>query len=358
MTSSLAAPRLAPLDTLRGFAALSVVIWHYGTGFGAMPMQDLLAPFYRSGGYAVIFFFLLSGYVLSHAYLAPQRRPAFARNLFARFARMAPLHYATLILVGGIQLWFVAREGKPFVYEFNDGWNFGLNLLFLQQSGLQTGFSFNGPSWSISVEVLVNVLFFALIAGPRRLLPIFLAISMAATALLLYAGGDLLYSGTSPLLDRLLLGGFSAFFWGAALYHVAPPGGQASRAFDAAFAATLAATLAMLVIRPQALWARFDLVTAFIAFPALVISALRGTFTSRLLAAPAPRWLGYVSFSLYLIHFPVQCLFHAVQPQAGLSYQSPLVLAAFMTSSLAAAYVVARGFEWPVYRLLTGRQLK
>jgi len=71
-----------------------------------------------------------------------------------------------------------------------------------------------------------------------------------------------------------------------------------------------------------------------------------------------PRWLGYVSFSLYLIHFPVQCLFHAVQPQAGLSYQSPLVFAAFMISSLAAASLVARGFEWPVYRLLTGRQLK
>ena len=160
-------------------------------------MQDLLAPFYRSGGYAVIFFFLLSGYVLSHAYLAPQRRSAFARNLFARFARMAPLHYATMILVGAIQVWFVAREGMPFVYQFNDGWNFVLNVLFLQQSGLQTGYSFNGPSWSISVE-----------------------------------------------------------------------------------------------------------------------------------------------------------------PQAGLSYQSPLVFAAFMTSSLAAASLGARGFEWPVYGLLTGRQLK
>ena len=56
------------------------MIWHYGTGFGAMPLQDLLAPFYRSGGYAVVFFFLLSGYVLSHVYLAPQRRPALART--------------------------------------------------------------------------------------------------------------------------------------------------------------------------------------------------------------------------------------------------------------------------------------
>jgi peptidoglycan/LPS O-acetylase OafA/YrhL len=357
MTSSFS-PRLGPLDALRGFAALSVVFWHYGTGFGAMPLQNLLAPFYRSGGYAVIFFFLLSGYVLSHAYLAPQRRSALARNLFARFARMAPLHYATLILVGGIQIWFVAREGKPFVYESNDGWNFLLNLVFLQQSGLQTGFSFNGPSWSISVEVLVNILFFALIAGPRRLTAIFVAVSLVATALLLQAGGDLLYSGSNPLLDRLLLGGFAAFFWGAALYQVAPPARESSTAFDAAFAAALVATLAMLVLRPQALWARLDLVTAFVAFPALIISALRGTFTSRLLAAPAPRWLGYVSFSLYLIHFPVQCLFHAVQPQAGLPYQSPLVLAAFVISSLAAASLVARGFEWPVYRVLTGRQLK
>ena len=34
-----------------------------------------------------------------------------------------------------------------------------------------------------------------------------------------------------------------------------------------------------------------------------------------------------------------------------------LVLAAFVIASLAAASLVARGFEWPVYRLLTGRQL-
>ena len=351
------AARLAPLDALRGFAALAVLVWHYGTGFGAMPMPALLAPFYRSGGYAVLFFFLLSGYVLSHAYTTPQRRSGFARNLFARFARMAPLHYATLILVAGAQAWFVAREGQPFVYQFNDGWNFLLNLSFLQQSGLQTGLSFNGPSWSIGVEMLVNIVFFALLASRLRLMPLFIAASLAASTLLLLAGGDLLYSDRQPLLDRLMLGGFAGFFWGAALYRIAPPGQPESTAFDAMFAVSLAATLAMLVLRPEMPWAQLDVVIAFVAFPALLICALRGSLTARLLSAPALRWLGYVSFSLYLIHFPVQCAFHAVQPSTGPMYQHPGVFVVFVACSLAAAYLVARAFEWPVYRRLTGRRL-
>jgi peptidoglycan/LPS O-acetylase OafA/YrhL len=349
--------RLAPLDALRGFAALAVLVWHYGTGFGATPMEPLLAPFYRSGGYAVLFFFLLSGYVLSHAYMAPLRRHEFARNLFARFARMAPLHYATLVLVAGAQAWFVAREGTPFVYQFNDSWNFLLNLAFLQQSGLQTGLSFNGPSWSIGVEVLVNIVFFALIASRLHVTQVFFAVCIAATAFLLLAGGDLLYSDKEPLLDRLMLGGFAGFFWGAALYRIAPPGQHKSEAFDAAFAGAVAATPTMLALRPDMPWAHLDIVIAFVAFPALLICALRGPLASRLLSAPALRWLGYVSFSLYLIHFPVQCAFHAIQPLAGLPYQDPLVFIAFVLCSLGAAYLVARAFEWPVYRRLTGRRL-
>jgi peptidoglycan/LPS O-acetylase OafA/YrhL len=349
--------RLAPLDALRGFAALAVLVWHYGTGFGAMPMQPLLAPFYRSGGYAVLFFFLLSGYVLSHAYMTPLRRHDVAHNLFARFARMAPLHYATLVLVAGAQAWFVSREGRPFVYLSNDCWNFLLNLTFLQQSGLQTGLSFNGPSWSIGVEILVNVVFFALISSRLHLTRAFVVVCAAATALLLLPGGDLLYSDKEPILDRLMLCGFAGFFWGAALYRIAPPAPGTSMAFDAVFAGALAVTLAMLTLRPHLPSARLDIVIAFVAFPALLICALRGPLTSRLLSRPALRWLGYVSFSLYLVHFPVQCAFHAIQPLAGLAYADPLVFMAFLLCSLGAAYLVARSFEWPVYRRLTGRRL-
>jgi hypothetical protein len=50
--------RLASLDTLRGIAALSVLFWHYRTGFdGNMPLYPVFAPFYQSGGVAVPFFF-------------------------------------------------------------------------------------------------------------------------------------------------------------------------------------------------------------------------------------------------------------------------------------------------------------
>jgi peptidoglycan/LPS O-acetylase OafA/YrhL len=349
--------RLAPLDTLRGIAALAVLAWHYRTGFKAMPLADLLAPFYRSGGYAVPFFFFLSGYILSHVYLRESRRPRTLNNLYNRFARMGPLHYVTLVIVAVCQSYFIAREGAPFVYQFNDTWHFILNILFLQQSGLQSSYSFNGPSWSVGSEMIVNVLFLVAIARVRRVTGLFLAIALLALALLLWSGGDLLYSNELPVMDRLLLNAFASFFWGATLYQLAPPGRPAQRVQDIVFVAAAVASIVIMVVRPDHLQLHLDVVLSFVVFPALLLSAQRGPTAARLLSSPVARWFGYISFSLYLSHFLVQCGFHWYQTHFGLDYANPAVFATFVATALAVGYLVARGFEWPVYHLMTGRRL-
>jgi peptidoglycan/LPS O-acetylase OafA/YrhL len=48
------------------------------------------------------------------------------------------------------------------VYPFNDAWHALLNVFLAPAWGLEQGWSFNGPAWSISVEVLLYAGFFLL----------------------------------------------------------------------------------------------------------------------------------------------------------------------------------------------------
>jgi peptidoglycan/LPS O-acetylase OafA/YrhL len=347
--------RLASLDTLRGIAALSVLFWHYRTGFdGNMPLYPVFAPFYQSGGVAVPFFFLLSGYILAHVYMTPQRKSELGPNLFARFARMGPLHYATLVIVAVVQLVFLNWLGDVFVYQHNDARHFLLNLSFLQLSGLQTGYSFNGPAWSIGAEMIVSVVFLTLIAKFAR--PVLWVTGIAIASLMVLLA-DILYSTTYPILDRLLLGAFVSFFQGVLIYLALPPTKPKSHHYDFCFAIVLIAALATMTMGPT-ITSGLDLLIAFVFFPLMIVCAVRGPLTAQVLGHSRLRVLGYISFSLYITHFLVQCAFHAISAISPIDYGEVTTLAAFVIASVLVGWLTAKYFEWPIYAHLTGRNLK
>lgn len=164
--------RLYSLDVTRGLAALTVVIFHWGhvfTGAGAMvdpadrPFHRWLAPVYRHGELAVDFFFVLSGFVFYWLYADQIARRKIGAGVFTllRFARLYPLHLATLILVACLQWAYYRGHGGYFVYPHNDAAHFVMNLAFASSWGFQAGHSFNGPVWSVSIEILLYAIFFA-----------------------------------------------------------------------------------------------------------------------------------------------------------------------------------------------------
>src|SRR5262249_9442676 len=109
----------------------------------------------------------------------------------------------------GLFLW---RTGHySYAYGNNDIWHFTLNLLLLQYSGLQSGFSFNGPSWSICTEALVNLAFLYAVTIQatnqfRRLFAIFLVVSVFV-----------LCQAHLPLIDPSFLWASLAFLVGSLL---------------------------------------------------------------------------------------------------------------------------------------------
>jgi len=161
--------RYFALDGLRGLAALSVLFWHYQHFFfppgqhapvanfsEREPLRQLFAFLYDYGNYAVPLFWVISGFVFSTVYGG---REGTSREFWVnRMARLYPLHLLTLLLVASLQALCLASFGSWAIYEHNDPLHFALQLAFASNWFLPES-SFNGPIWSVSVEVLAYALF-------------------------------------------------------------------------------------------------------------------------------------------------------------------------------------------------------
>jgi peptidoglycan/LPS O-acetylase OafA/YrhL len=164
------------LDVLRGFAALSVVFWHWQHFFmpyadeqsyeaEQFPLYKVFSVFYTKGWMAVDLFFGLSGFIFYWLYSnrIRSRWVSAPRFAFLRFSRLYPLHLATLLIVLAFQFAYKHFSDDYFIYQIDDIKRFVANLLMLPSWKMIDGnlrYMFNGPSWSVSVEVVLYGLFF------------------------------------------------------------------------------------------------------------------------------------------------------------------------------------------------------
>ncbi|PWJ40935.1 acyltransferase family protein [Sediminitomix flava] len=135
--------RIDSLTFLRFLAAFIVVIFHLGKGTWFTSTFGRIAT---SGPQMVSFFFVLSGFVMV---LSQFRKPNFSikEYYFNRFIRIYPLYLFGIIII------------YPFKSIASDGYALLLNLFTLQSWFPPYPLSFNGPSWSISVEAFFYMLF-------------------------------------------------------------------------------------------------------------------------------------------------------------------------------------------------------
>lgn len=182
--NSSAQQRFDVLDSLRGLCALLVVFFH-------LPVSSHLHPLalFRHGYLFVDFFFVLSGFVIAHAYggrLGSAKD--FVPFVIKRLGRVWPLHAVMLAAFIGIELcrlWFHFDAATPFTRDRSVEAIF-TNLLLIQSFNIHDYLTWNGPAWSISVEMGAYVVFAALmILAPRRFGIISLAIIAAGALIVL-----------------------------------------------------------------------------------------------------------------------------------------------------------------------------
>lgn len=349
--------RVLPLDSLRGLAALGVTLfWHYSHFGPYRPFDGPAADWlYRYGLMLVDLFFVLSGFVLSHAYLEKlaNRRVSPWQFFVLRFSRLYPLHLVTLLLVAAVQAYRRSIGLEDFVYGASDLFHFVLNLAFLQQGIVRTVYSFNGPAWSLTVEEVSYLLFFVSVfffAGKRRIA--FAALVMAGVVINITAVD-------MHVLNLDVSRGLTGFFGGCLGYqlHRAAVLRQQSRALALIAGLVLMALVGFFMTVGYPRTAAVLLVHSLGIFPALILLVLNAPFLSWVFSLRPLAYLGEISYSVYMLHFPVQLLMTTSDEIYGLKLARSSIEFFFAYAAITIVFsaVSFHFFERPVQALIRGR---
>ncbi|WP_416427180.1 acyltransferase [Pseudomonas sp. App30] len=292
------ANRFQALDSFRGLFALAVVTYHIG-----LPGSFTELAFFRNADLFVEFFFVLSGFVLAHAY-GSKERVDFSRFFITRSLRLFPLHWVMLLVfialeVGKAIAWRkgLAFNSKPFSGATALSEILPNALLVQSWTGFTEALSFNYPAWSISVEYYMYMVFLAalLLRGSARLWGWAAIAALAALALYLELGG----------LTPKALRGLLCFFGGALAYMAYR---RLSTRIRAGFACFTGLELLSVALVVALLISSLDnkMPLARVLFCAVVVVyAFDGGAVSRLLQGRVFHLIGKVSYSIYMTHAAV-----------------------------------------------------
>jgi peptidoglycan/LPS O-acetylase OafA/YrhL len=362
------------LNGLRFLAALAVVFYHYARkmeGFDRFPR--VIRSVIECGPAAVGFFFILSGFVLAHRYLQDgteeQATPAFYR---ARFARLYPAYMVAFVLFlpGAIDKYLVHQPagsgaGLPvFVLSAT------LYVLMLQ-AWTPLAQAWNGPSWSLSVEAFMYLVFPFIgwrlkeLSNRKTLLLLCGAWLVPAAVASAYAGGLVsrytwqTYLTNNPLLWTPL------FVMGICATRFLPAWNRVSQVKAGVIStAALVALVGLAMVCPPR-WTEIFATggVAPLLFCVVVFFSRTSGALAKIIGAEIFNTLGKASYVLYIIQAP---MWHYWQLFAGLLTRSrspPVLFPAwefwlFVPVLVLVSLTVERFVETPIRHWLSGIRRK
>ena len=307
-----------PLDSLRGIAALSVVIHHFviSQSFSALfPDKAWIdTPFFHNAWMFVDLFFVLSGIVISLSYVQSEfGKFPFGEFVIRRLARIYPLHIATLfafLLFRLIKLGLIASGGAHFVpaeAPVNNAYSFVINLLLLHALGFVPYLSWNGPSWSISAEFYTYLVFGVVVVVAQRFADLRALRAMSAALVVASLAAILFVLNKRSMdfhYDFGIVRCIFSFFIGVLTAAVAtslPPQQRRGAAWNTVQIGSAVAVV--VVVGEVGVVPALGFVAPF-AFAVLLgsLMAYPGGALPRLLSRAPLIWLGKRSYSIYMVH--------------------------------------------------------
>ena len=354
------------LDALRGIAAIMVVCMHTFEIFCAGDYHKLII---NHGYLAVDFFFMLSGYVMAHAYDDRWGSMTIKDFFKRRLIRLHPLiilgmTFGAIFFYYQQSAFFPKIAGTP-VTSLILVMLIGFTLIPIPPTmdirGWNEMHPLNGPAWSLFFEYLANILHAFVL---RKLPNLFLGL------LVVLAGANLYYVAiTSPSGD--LIGGWSLepqqlaigftrllfpYMAGMLLRRMVKIQTEKNTFFVASI------LLILVLASPRVgdhsnVWLNglYEALILSLVFPIIIYLGAIGKITNPLIQKCCVA-LGDISYPLYITHFPFILMFYAwvsnnkVPLDLGVKVGIPLIIA-----TIGIAYLALKLYDLPIRKWLTKR---
>lgn len=301
-------PHFGALESLRGIAALCVVFYHIDWINSLTGMN-----FFRNSYLMVDFFFVLSGFVIYHSYGSRiVSMESAGRFVFLRLGRLYPLHLATLLVFLGIEISkYIADVRYGLVantpaFSVNNGNSFFENLLMVHAWNLQDRPTWNGPSWSISAEFFAYLSFLPvmlLFRGRRIAMSVFsLLLSLLCFTYLYRKVGHLDVFAQDSVI-RCIAGFYLGIcvYQARTVYFLYLSGSDRSSGINLmSIAAFTGIAVLMSVASEHKMQFMQPVLFSLVVFSVSLVPPDYGI--NVLLNRKPLRWLGMVSYSVYMVH--------------------------------------------------------
>jgi peptidoglycan/LPS O-acetylase OafA/YrhL len=314
-------PNLTPL---RGIAALMVAVYHFDSVIANFVNQHrsmLIEKCYLM----VDLFFIMSGFIMLHVYGSKFTnsipKQDFLDFIRARFARVYPLHFFSLLLA--VVIFYASHQPDSPV---NNPSAIPTHLLLLHSFGIHEIFTWNVPSWSISAEWWAYMIFplLVLFLGKYKRMGIIL---LSALSIILYFSILYLLPRVNPFVPNLLvphdlnvtydygyLRGLAGFIAGMITY-IGFQKNEIVKYFNNDFAGILLIFTTILLFHFGA--NDLIIVVSFILLVLAIAANQKGIH--KLFQSRPLQYLGDISYSIYLIH-SIAMFFLAVPILTKLGY--------------------------------------
>lgn len=370
-------PHYEILDGLRGVAALLVIMYHVCEGYafasGAATIDSI-----NHGYLAVDFFFMLSGFVIGYAYDDRWGKGLTTGNYFKR--RLIRLH-PMVIMGAAIGLVFYLLQGGVTWEGEKIGMTrvlvaFVCAILFIpavkggyyEVRGNGEAFPLNGPSWSLFFEYIGNILYAVFI---RRLptwivgmLAAGLGAGLCAMTWLDLCGGDMLGVGWTMGDYGLFTGGLRMLFpftVGLFISRIAHPTPTKHTFWPCSLLLIAVFLVPYIPSNGTAISLNglFESLAVALVFPAVLWLGANGTVSGKW-STGICKFLGDISFPLYIVHYPMMYLFYAwmINNKVYTFADTWLASIGVVAANILLAWVLLKAYDEPVRRWLTRRFIK
>lgn len=348
--------RFEILDGMRGSAALFVVIFHL---LEANFPDSAVNPLHHAY-LGVDFFFMLSGFVVGHAY--DNRWGSWTLKDFFR-VRLIRLHPLVLlsVVIGALGYWFDPFAGTAQqVSALRLSLAVILGMLLIPSPGLPNRYdethSLNGPHWTLLQEYIANFIYG--IIGPRLSRTGLIILTIVFAIALLVAGIQV---------GQLFLGWGASNFWMAPVRMAFPFfAGLLLFRINARIKipnAYLLLTVVLLAVfmMPQfsnlQMNGLYEAAVIILVFP-FIVTAGAGSHISGKITALC-NFCGRISYPIYITHYPFIYIYtHWVSEKHPSLQHSLMVAAGLLVWFIVLAYLSVRFYDEPVRAWLSKRYKK